>query len=201
MGTAWKARWISTPLYGSRSRGVQVPILRREFIVDERPASARLVVACLGDYRVWANGTRLSGGPSSPVWGDYTREAYYQTYDVTGIVEAGPNSLAILLADGIYSGLLPESGRGVYSHRPMLMAQLHVQDEQGVESLIVTDHQWHWHTSWLLGSELNGGEDVDGRQQIAAWSEPGSTNCFGPRLTWLKMCKSIRLLRCFQWIE
>ena len=40
MGTAWKARWISTPLYGSRSRGVQVPILRREFIVDERPASA-----------------------------------------------------------------------------------------------------------------------------------------------------------------
>ena len=112
------------------------------------------------------------------MWGDYTREAYYQTYDVTGIVEAGPNSLAILLADGIYSGLLPESGRGVYSHRPMLMAQLHVQDEQGVESLIVTDHQWHWHTSWLLGSELNGGEDVDGRQQIAAWSEPGLDELF-----------------------
>jgi alpha-L-rhamnosidase len=147
-------------------------VLRCEFTLDSPPADARLIVACLGDYRVDINGKRLIDAPRSPIWSDYSRVVYEQTFDVTAVLQQGGNALGILLGDGLYSGSVPGLGRNVYGIRPVVAAQLHITDAEGRDTIVLTDHHWHWHTSWLLAAETNEGEHVDGRQRASQWSEP-----------------------------
>ncbi len=169
----WQGRWIATPLTGSRSRGVHVAALRREFELTAPVKSARLYVAALGDYRVEINGQPLPDADMNAVWSDYDHEIYYQTFDVTRHLMAEPNAIGVLLGDGFYAGNLPGTGRGNYGDRPQILLRLHVECDDGQALTLVSDHSWHWHPSWVLEAEINGGEHVDGRQYIDGWSMAG----------------------------
>ncbi len=169
----WSGHWIATPMAGSRSRGVHVAALRKEFVLDQPVREARLYVAALGDYRIEINGQALPEADMNAVWSDYDHEIYYQCYDVTSLLVAEPNALGVLLSDGYYAGHLPEVGRGNYGDRPLLLLQLNVALTDGSVKTICTDHQWHWRPSWVLAAELNGGEHVDARQYVRGWSEAG----------------------------
>jgi alpha-L-rhamnosidase len=169
----WQAHWIAAPLFGSRSRGVHAVALRREFVLSQGVAWARLYVAALGDYSVEINGRAVAGADSNAVWSDFDHEVYYQTFDVTEMLLEEPNAIGVVLADGYYAGTLAGVGRVNYGDRPQLRLQMDVMLADGKHYILSTDHQWHWHPSWVLGAEVNGGEHIDARQFLEGWSEAG----------------------------
>ncbi len=168
----WRARWVGAPLMGSRASGAHVPILRRAFEVQADVRTARLYITALGVYTAEINGQRVSQDTLAPGWSDYRQRVYYQTYDVTGLLLPGDNVLGVILGDGWYCGALALADRENYGNRPLLIAQLHVTTKSGATLVIGTDHQWKWQRSWILHSDLQQGESVDGRQYLPGWSTP-----------------------------
>ena len=174
LSEAWSAHWIATPLQGSKDRGAAVPALRRTFElpVDDTIASARLYVTALGVYRPFLNGQRIGHDELSPGWTDYEQRLNYQIYDVTEQLHAGQNALGMLLGDGWYCGGVGLVGRQCYGDRPALLAQLCVEFASGATFEVVTDDEWSWHASDIVGSDLLDGESVDRRQHLGDWSTP-----------------------------
>ena len=188
----WQAEWIGTPMQGSKDMPAPVPALRREFELPERAlkptgkksrkkaaakaedpiVSARLYITALGLYRAWLNGRRVGSDELTPGWTDYTKRLNYQVYDVTADLRTGKNALGVLLGDGWYCGGVGLVGRQCYGDRPALFAQLEVHYKSGHCERMITDEKWQWHASEILGSDLLGGESVDGRQRLGDWSAP-----------------------------
>ncbi|MCZ6616787.1 MAG: family 78 glycoside hydrolase catalytic domain [Gammaproteobacteria bacterium] len=169
----WHARWVGTPLMGSRANGAHVPLLRRAFELPEDFRRARLYITALGVYSAEMNGQRVSQDTLAPGWCDYGKRVYYQTYDVTGLVRPGDNVLGVILGDGWYCGALAHTDRENYGNRPLLLAQLQVTTATGGTLVVASDYQWKWQRSWILQADLHRGESVDGRQYLPGWSTPG----------------------------
>ena len=173
----WQAHWIASPLRGSRSQGVPVAALRREFLLTQAVASARLYVAALGSYRVEINGRHVPRSEAATAWVDYDQRVLYQSYDVTSMLLQEPNAIGVLLADGYYSGEVLGYGREHYGSRPQLKLHLDITFVNGEHFTLSSDHQWHWRSSWVIGCELQAGEHIDARQFIPAWSRAGLDEC------------------------
>ena len=106
----WHGHWISAGLQGSRLDSVPVPLFGRQFELSSPIRSARLYVAALGQAVIQLNGQRLGNFELAPNWVDYLQRVEYLTFDVGSLLTQGGNSLAVLLADGWYSGD-PGTGR------------------------------------------------------------------------------------------
>ena len=169
----WQGHWIGSPLQGSRSRGVPVVAMRREFYLGAQVQHATLYVAALGDYKLGVNGADVGAVNSGAVWCDYQHECYYQTYDLTEHVTAGNNALGVLLADGYYAGYLPGFGRSVYGQQPGIRLFLKIDLDDGQQLSIASDHSWRWYPSWVLAADINAGEHIDFGQFLDAWRAPG----------------------------
>ncbi|MCZ6658967.1 MAG: family 78 glycoside hydrolase catalytic domain [Gammaproteobacteria bacterium] len=169
----WRARWIAAPTMGSRDTGVPVPAFRKEFSVSGPVQSARLYITALGLYTAEINAQRVSDCELAPGWTDYRQRLPYQVFDVTEHVATGNNALGVLLGDGWYCGTFHDDLRQGYGDRPALLAQLRVELEDGTVQFVNTDHEWKWHNSWILSSDLRRGEHVDARQRMFGWTTPG----------------------------
>lgn len=170
----WQGQWMTSPLRGSRSRGVHAVAMRREFVLTEPVASASLFVCVLGDYRVQINGRQVPGADCNACWSDFSGQAYYQSFDVAHLLKAEPNCIGLLLADGYYAGALADVGRANYGDRPQLLVQLNITLASGTKATLTSDENWLWRPSWVLAADVNTGEHLDARQYLDGWSEPGS---------------------------
>lgn len=175
LSTDWRGRWISTPLCGSPVTPAPVPRLWHDFELSEAPAWARLYVAVLGEAVIQVNGS--PPGEHEPIapWSDYQRRVPYAVHDVGRLLRAGPNRIAVLLADGQFSGALAGGRRQRYGQRPAVCVQLEygavgtAPGSAPVREAVVSDLAWQWRPSWLLRAERDDGEEADGRQWLADW--------------------------------
>lgn len=140
--SCWQARWIS----GDAPEG-RVLEFQKEFPVDRLPEKARLYICGLGYFSAKLNGKVLDGSCFIPPVTDYTvrpdvdaahtstshRVSYY-TYDVTGLLRQGSNSLTAEVAGGYYSSrekLNYEPQPDFSFGQPCLIYELHFEDENG----------------------------------------------------------------------
>lgn len=184
--TATSAEWKSAKVLGElgmdpwgvphiATAGGPAALLRKEFELARPVASARVYVTALGSYRLFVNGERIGKDLLTPDWTDYQKRVSYQTYDVTEAVKKGTNVIGAILGDGWYaSGLGWKLQRWAFGPPPLrLIAQTHIQYEDGTSETIVTDDSWKWSQSPILRSELYAGETYDARLEQAGWSSPG----------------------------
>ena len=108
--------WKSTR-GGSRSP-VPSPFFRKEISIDEDIQSARLYITSMGIYEASINGRRIGEDIFTPGWTDYEKRVQYQTYDVTNLLEKGPNAIGVIIGDGWYCGHIAWEGRQIYGDRP-----------------------------------------------------------------------------------
>jgi alpha-L-rhamnosidase len=131
--------------------------LRRGFSLDGPVRRARLYSTARGIYEVSINGTRIGEDVLAPGWTDYDRRIKYQTYDVTPLLAEGQNALGAVLGDGWYAGFFgfdPKRRGALYGSKPQLLAQLHVEYEDGTTHTIATDDSWRCSTGPILHSDL-----------------------------------------------
>lgn len=171
----WKAKFITSPDPPPPENVPHRPtIYRKTFTCDASAARAyaRLYISSLGLYEVYVNSQRVGDHEMAPGWTSYHHRVQYQTYDVTTLLKAGQNVIAVEVAEGWYAGrLLWIPGlRNLYGDKPGFIAQLEIHGYEKNMVQVVSDDSWACHPSPRLSASIYDGEAYDARQLIPAWT-------------------------------
>jgi alpha-L-rhamnosidase len=185
----WKATWIaryfvppegyeppSDTQYDNPWRARPADYMRSEFSVERPVRRAILYASALGVYQAHINGRRVGDEVLAPGWTDYHTRVEYQLYDVTDLIRPGANAIAAVLGEGWYCGRIgmsPKKAGALYGGRPVFIAQLHLEYEDGGIATIVTDGNWRTSNEAIVYSDLLIGEKYDARLEQPGWSQPG----------------------------
>ena len=170
----WTAEWISLPPTRPHIDLSPAPYLRREFAAGKAVARATIHVTSLGVYTLRLNGQAVSADHFAPGWTDYRKRVPYQTYDVTGLVREGANTLGAMLGDGWYAGYIGfENKRANYGPYPKLRAQLTLEYADGIVETVGTNGEWRGTLGGpILFSDMLMGESYDARLETPGWDTP-----------------------------
>ena len=170
-GKVFSATFDEDQMLALPERESAVPIFRKSFTVDRPVKKAILYVTALGLYRASLNGHKVGNHVMAPDWTDYRKRVEYQTYDVTHLIHAGPNAIALLLANGWYAGHIGNNGFQFFGSKPALYAQLELSFSDGTRQTVATDSTWKWRPSPILSSDIMLGEDYDARCELKNWDQ------------------------------
>ncbi len=152
----WTAHWITPALSPSIH-----PILFRQFTVSKKVVRARAYMVGLGAYEWTLNGQKVGEEYLLPGCEAYDSWIQYQTYDITEFLKE-ENEAEVCLGNGWYKGDYGlSSKKDVYGDRFVLLAELHMEYEDGTREVLVTDTDWKARKSPVLYSDIYNGEIVD----------------------------------------
>ena len=80
--------------------------LRKEFALKNEVSEARLYVSGMGVYSAYLNGREIAPEELlKPTLSWYSKRVYFNTYDVTKMLQQGDNAVGIILEGGRYTSL------------------------------------------------------------------------------------------------
>lgn len=160
--TDWTAEWITGDYRPRAKDRYPVDSFRTTFITDGI-RRARLYVTACGLYEATLNGARVGDAVMAPGFTSYDKRLHYQTYDVTGLVRPGENTLDVDLADGWYRGAIGAMGvRNAYGAETKLLAQLELVAADGTRRVVATNDTWAWSNDGPVRfADLKDGEVVE----------------------------------------
>lgn len=163
MDLAWQAQWITPDLDPSLQ-----PIMKTTFTAAGQPTAARLYICGLGVYEASINGKKTGDEYLAPGYHSYDFWLQAQTYDVTTELQAGENTLSVMLGDGWYKGRFCFNGgyTDLYGDKLALIAELHIQYADGTRQVVVSDLNWQSAAGPVLASNIYDGETYDARLEI-----------------------------------
>ncbi len=163
-----RVQWIAPD---DSPEDARVKLLKKRFQITKPVKSARLYASSLGTYFVQINGHRVGDRLYAPGWTSYGSRLLYQTYDITDLLVEGENTLTVWLANGWYKGELAFRNEPCqYGSQRAFWGQLHIDEPQKSERVILSDGSWQWAESPLLFAEWYHGETYDARaEQAADW--------------------------------
>ena len=152
-----KAAWDAVDTLAKKSI-----YLRREFHVAKKVKDATAYVCGLGFYEFSLNGEKVGDSEFAPLWSDYDKSVYYNTYDVTSQVKKGGNAIGVLLGNGFYN---VQGGRyrklQISFGAPTLRFRMVVNYEDGTSETIVSGKDWKYRRGKsLFTSCLNNGHKL-----------------------------------------
>ncbi len=157
-----------------------MPLLRTTFqAAPTKIAKARLYVTARGIYDAYLNGHRVDSAYFNPGLTQYPKTHLYQTFDVTALVQPGPNALGAQLAEGWWSGGATYMGGfwNFFGDRQSLLAKLVVTYADGRQDVVVSDPaRWAYcNRGPVVYGSFFQGEVYDAARaaQLRGWSTPG----------------------------
>ncbi len=133
------------------------------------------------------NGEKVGNDVLTPGWTQFTKRVYYQTYDVTGMVRRGTNTIGAILGDGWYASDLAFKGSRLnYGGTPRFLAQLVLQLSDGSTQTVVSDGSWKASYGPIQFADLLIGSGYDARQEMPGWDTTNfNDSTWSPVLTGL----------------
>ena len=174
------ARWIASPDSTERDGADHpLPIFRDNFGVAKTVRRALLEVTGLGQDQVRINGLAANENVLAPGWSDFSKTVFFDTYDVTHLLHRGPNTIGILLGNGMYN-VQRSPGRftkftGSFG-TPKCIASLRIEFTDGSIQELGTDASWLTAPGPITFSSTYGGEDFDARKQPLDWDTTRSSS-------------------------
>ncbi|PVH68240.1 glycoside hydrolase family 78 protein [Cadophora sp. DSE1049] len=170
----WKCSLIQCDSRANLTQPHAPVVFRYEFDISTIVHKARLFISAHGIYEAEINGQRVGDQVLAPGWTPYEYELSYQTFDVTFHLKQGRNAIAAHVGEGWYCGRLGFGGgaRNIWGDTLGLLAQIVVTDNEGNETVIVTDDQWQFTTDATIQGEIYDGESYDARLE-QDWSSVG----------------------------
>ena len=144
-------------------------ILRRSFSLNKTVKHAELHICGLGFYEATINGLKVGESEFAPAWSDYDKSVFYNTYDVSSIIQhPSPITFQVLLGNGFYN----EQGGRYHKLKisfgpPTLLFRMHIEYQDGSQEDIVSDASWQWTLSPITFNSIYGGEDYDARLETS----------------------------------
>jgi len=106
---------------------------------EEGPARDGLRLR-LGLSEFYVNGRKIGDAVLSPALSDYTKRAFYVTYDVTRQLKPGKNAVGVILGNGRFYAPRSTVPTGTVSYGlPKLLFQMRVEYVDGTSAEIVSD--------------------------------------------------------------
>ena len=147
--------------------------LRRPFATDKKITKATLSIAGLGFYELTLNGNKVGESEFAPLWSDYDKSVFFNTYDVTSLLKQGDNVAGVLLGNGFYN---VQGGRyrklQISFGPPTLLFELKINYADGTQELVCSDSDWKYSLSPIVFNCIYGGEDYDARLEQRGWDSP-----------------------------
>ncbi len=171
----WKAKWIEPAHDTSSTKSVPPIMMRKEFALNKKIASATLYATAHGLYSMRINDKLVTDAVFTPGWTSYIKRLQYQAYDVTPLLKAGNNAIGAMIGEGWYNGQLAwANNRSLWGKVNGLLAQLHVTFSDGSETIVITDNTWKYTNEGpVRSSEIYDGETYDARMEKNGWALPG----------------------------
>ncbi|MBN2295022.1 MAG: family 78 glycoside hydrolase catalytic domain [Pirellulales bacterium] len=148
------------------------PQLRKQFKIDGPIRRATVYASALGLYKLHLNGKKVGKDYFTPGWTDYKKRVYYNTYDVTDMVQAGgKNAIGAELAAGWYAGAVGWQKHGhIYGTLCKLFVQLEIELADGSIKTVCSDPTWKYAYGPLIEGEFLPGETYDARLETPGWN-------------------------------
>jgi len=144
---------------------------RTAFSVTSGLTRAVVNICGLGHYQMTINGTNVTTNQLTPNWSAYNKTCYYNSYDVTALLQAGNNAAGITLGNGMYNVTGGRYTRFTGSFGPRkVIAQIRLEYSNGSVTTIGTNPStWQWNPGPMTFCCIYGGEDRDRRLDPAGW--------------------------------
>jgi len=147
-----------------------VPLFRKKFNIPKEISSATLFVSGLGHYEAYINGGKVGINFLAPGWTNYDKAVFYNSYDVTKMVEAGENVLGTIVGNGFHNINRERYRKLVVAFgMPKMICLLQIKYTDGSMDNIVSDNSWKTSPSAITFSSIFGGEDYDARLEQNNW--------------------------------
>ena len=175
----WQAKWIgedslSNPGETDKDNTrLAARYLRKSFETRNSTIHrAVLYVAGLGAHEAYLNGNRVSEDVFAPTVSWYPNRVYYNTYDVTPLLQKDKNLLAVKLGNGRYFGM--RGSRSQMFGLPRLLAQLDIEYADGTREVIASDESWKVTSKGpIVANNEFDGEEYDARLELTGWETAG----------------------------
>ncbi len=166
--------------WGRLKRHAIAPRLRKEFSAGA-VRRAILYICGLGYYEAWINGMALGKPYLAPEYSQFDHRAYYQTYDVTQLVQEGSNCIGVELGNGYFSYHgdwidydLPDHTTVPWDNcKPQMICTLRLELTDGSVQEIVSDTSWQSAEGPLLDNSVWYGNVLDARLEQPGWTRCG----------------------------
>ncbi|MFP4974607.1 family 78 glycoside hydrolase catalytic domain [Paenibacillus sp. CN-4] len=147
------------------------PLFRRTFELPEGAVSAHLSVYAIGWYELRVNGSKADDRVLAPANTPYGRRLLYDSYEISGLLDKGTNTLAVWLGNG-YGPNYSRWG-WKWNRDKAFILQLDIELTSGEQIRVVSDESWKTGPGPLLANDIYDGEVYDGRLVPDGWDQAG----------------------------
>jgi alpha-L-rhamnosidase len=151
-----------------------IPLFRKEFDVKKEIKSAYLFISGLGHYKAYINGQQISDDFLSPGWTDYKKTCLYNTYNITGQLLKGKNTIGAVIGNGFHNNNNERYRKLLITYgMPKMICLIKITYTDGTQENIVSGTGWKTSPSPITYSSIYGGEDYDARLEQPDWDVSG----------------------------
>ncbi|MFF7158431.1 family 78 glycoside hydrolase catalytic domain [Streptomyces sp. NPDC008139] len=149
------------------------PLLRKGFTLDGRKkvTKARAYVYGLGFYEMHLNGAKVGDRVLAPASTPYDQRDLYATYDITGSLKQGANTVGLWLGNGYGPRFSPYGFRWTGPKQAVVLLDVSYSD--GTRQSVVSDDSWKWSTGAVTANDLYAGESYNARLDKPGWDRAG----------------------------
>ena len=182
----WQAKWIGHEFEDDVLVGktrLAARYLRKEFALKSEVREARLYVSGMGVYSAYLNGSEVAPEELlKPTLSWYSKRVYFNTYDVTEMLNSGDNAIGIILEGGRYTSLRYNAANPNWDGSdhvfgfgtPRLLLQLEVTYKDGQKETIISDETWKITNRGPIRTANEwDGETYDENFDLSDWNKAG----------------------------
>lgn len=180
----WEAKWIGHEFDDDVLVGktrLAARYLRKDFALKSEISEARLYVSGMGVYSAYLNGQEIAPDELlKPTLSWYSKRVYFNTYDVTEMLQQGDNAVGIILEGGRYTSLRYNAANPNWDGTdhvfgfgtPRLLLQLEMTYKDGQKETIVSDETWKITNRGPIRTANEwDGETYDGNFDLGNWNQ------------------------------
>ena len=183
----WEAKWIGHEFEDDVLTGhtrVAARYLRKDFALNDEVSEARLYVSGMGVYSAYLNGREIAPEELlKPTLSWFPKRVYFNTFDVTEMLNEGENAISVILEGGRYTAIRHDlnspngwDGPEHVPHfgTPRLILQLEVTYKNGSKALIISDETWKiTNLGPIRTANEYDGETYDENFDLGNWNQAG----------------------------
>lgn len=152
---------------------IAAPLFRKAFHLLEGECRCELLIAGLGFYDLFVNGTKITKGFLAPYIANPDHLVYYDRYQISPYLRAGENVIGIMLGDGFLNSKTHvwDFADDPFNAAPKLALRISLTQNGQTQSFSAADFHCAKGPVWF--NDLRSGVFFDRREEPQGWTEPG----------------------------
>ena len=182
----WQAKWIGHAFDDDVLVGktrLAARYLRKDFNLLNEVSEAHLYVSGMGVYSAYFNGIEVAPEELlKPTLSWYSKRVYFNSYNVTDMLQQGENAIGVILEGGRYTSIRYNEANPNWDGSehvfgfgtPRLLLQLEVTYKNGQKETIVSDETWKITNRGPIRTANEwDGETYDENYDLGDWNTAG----------------------------